>query len=44
MTSKSKTLNQIKEKVENRLELIGMGKDFLSRMLTDQALRTIINK
>ena len=38
------TLNLTEKKVENSLELIGTGKDFLTTTLIAQALRTRINK
>lgn len=37
------TLNLIKDEVENTLELISTGKDFLNRRVTVQALTPIIN-
>lgn len=40
----SDTLNLIKEKVGNRLELTGIGKDFLNRTPTLQALIPTIYK
>jgi hypothetical protein len=41
---KSDTLNLVEEKVQNSLEIIGTGKDFLNRMPLPQALKSTINK
>ena len=35
------TLNLIEDKMRNSLELIGIGKDFLNRVLMAQSLKTI---